>query len=631
MARIKRQNKDHLLVGYRPSTGSREIYWRCRNEDDYANFCALEDAHRSAGTPVPDPVALFGEVPRRRDADQGREPRGQKLTKQSAPLRDTFTLAQWVGNPHRGDPGPYFENAKASGDRRKERYQSAVDNYAGHIKHRPMDQVNVNDAALVRDKMLVCPACVARAEAAGKKRLLARAPAELSAVRKPWDGSCVDEEGISTHYALLREPTVESLLVIFRALWGQAINDGRKGREPRVRGVTTNPFAEVKIGQFPSRPSKSAATEALSHAQLSAIVAAMPDALAALVLTCAHGLMRPSEVLGMSRSAIRWPDSDTGHGQAVISIEQVYVKAKGGPALRSWGKTPGSTREPIWLSALATEALRAHVQRYCSTPNPERCDACRAGSREHGGKPGLNPHRGCDFANGSPIWRNPTTGKRIDPKRLLEVFKKACDKADLTVATLGFQPTVKLLRATGTTLLIEAGVENELVRRIGRWTNVDTMLNHYNRVRDDHKAEAVRTLDERARAELGLPGANADAGATPEVLSARLKSMVSRCGALEAKLREMGIDPDDACAVERVALGRRSRFGDDDRLREIIRRAPSRKAILDELGVSATKKNYLMLARRAEELGVELPQLWAPQRNGKSQGMQAPVSVAAAG
>jgi hypothetical protein len=55
-------------------------------------------------------------------------------------------------------------------------------------------------------------------------------------------------------------------------------------------------------------------------------------------------------------------------------------------------------------------------------------------------------------------------------------------------------------------------------------------------------------------------------------------------------------------------------WNDTERLAELITTMPSRKAILDALGLSAAQKNYLKLERMAGELGLELPERWGRRK-----------------
>lgn len=650
MAFIKRTLEDHLLVGYRPEPGAAERFWRCPDDETFLKFCALEKAHKTAKTPVPDPAETFGEVPNRsaRRAATKKAKAADAAQRKAARAKNAdngYTAAEWIGSED--ERGPYFEHAAQMAEKQAGKYQRVLRLYGAEFaSKKKMSDVTRSDAKGMLRNMMICPSCRDRAQAVVADDTASRAdinrakkaldnPEQLMVVTlqgqpvEPWDGkdACfkIDEydEQVSAHWASLKRRTMGQYLGLMRTAWKVAINAGADDvpEDPRCAGVTLNPFVGIKAPHFAEPTDDDDLTESLTFEQLAGLEQAMPGWIEASVFVAAFGMMRRSELLGLNRGMVTWP-GPKDEGQAIIRISHVWLKERGKPVgLRPWGKTAGSTREDIYLSPLATEKLRDHFDTHLSTPNPDACAACAAGTGEHTGPRRTNPHRSCDFANDAALWKDPATGKRPMPDYFTKtIFALAVDEAPLTKELLGFQPTPKLLRATGATLLLEHGVEPETVRRMGRWAKLETLLSHYNRIRDASKARAARHMDAAARGELGLPGASLlDPADQARILTRRCEVLEGRITVLEEALRDAGIDPDSVDAVTEVVLPAEVKTAklaskpirDDDRVRTAITTLPHRKAILEKLGMSAAKKNYQRLEERSEELGLELPPKWA--------------------
>ena len=215
----------------------------------------------------------------------------------------------------------------------------------------------------------------------------------------------------------------------------------------------------------------------------------------------------------------------------------------------------------------------------------------------------------------TPLWRDPDTGERPKPDYFTKtLFANAVVAAGLLPENIGFRATPKLLRATGATLLLEGGVSPELVQRMGRWASIETLRKHYNRVRDVAKEEASRTLDANARAELGLAQVQPDALSAEDkvrFMSRRIEAMLMRVHELEEALVAAGAVMPTGPTPPMKKVGR---FDDDSHLRQLITTLPSRKAILEALGVSLATKNYHRLEVRAADLDVSLPEKWQSLR-----------------
>lgn len=522
MAFIRKTHPTYLLVQYRTADGTQKS-WRCATREDFEAFDALETAHKKVGTEVPNPVGLFGEVPRplgakaakKQAAAQGSErERRRQARRTEEPMP---SAAVWVGNPSRGQEGEYFRHAGTMKPGQKDRYKSLLKKYGSHFKDKPMDAVIYDDAYQMMLNMIACKACTARAAEAGRADLLANPGASFRADQRPWDdlegidpaaSRCVDEDGESTHWGRNGRATVIGGISLMRSLWRVATSAGQLGHVPVFKTLTNQPFEKVttRIPMYPERPTNDDLAEALSHGQLERLRLGFPDWLKAAPRTGAYGLQRRSELMGMERSMIVWPSLPEHHGQSTVTLTHTYVMSEGQPVRQPWGKTPGSTREAIHLTRLATDELREHMLTWRSNPNPAKCAACRDGIGEHLDAK-TNPHRGCDFANDAPVWWDFAKNQRLHPSDYSNTyFATACRLAGLTPKAIGFKPTPKLLRATGATLLIDAGVPIAQVAKMGRWQDENVLRRHYHRMRDASKTEAALALDNATRGELGLEG-----------------------------------------------------------------------------------------------------------------------------
>jgi integrase len=634
MAYIKREAKNYLLVAYRPLANGPEVFWRCPDREAFDRFVRFEAGHKDskAPGPVPPPEKIFGEVKRPKKASPGHEPRASSgsLPEGSKPSRKTFTLSEWVGTFD--DPGPYFTHSRAMGTAHRKTYFSCVKNRAELIRDLPMHEVTSADAALVRDWMLVCPDCRGRAESQGRSDVLAKAPATLLATAPPWDGRgmCIGEDGANSHYTLLQKATITNNLTILKTLWNVAIREGSgvHPAQPRCAEIASNPFTHCPIPRFKDRPDNDDLVQALSHEQVERFARSMPPEFQTSITISVHGMLRREEVLGLSRQMCTWPEEEKDD-QAILRVTEVLNPVDG---LRGFAKTTMSATEPIYLTAFATERLIEHLDVYRSNPNPDACEACAAGiGAVMDNSPNL--HRGCDFAGDAALFVVADTGQRPTPDAYSSMVEVAAVAAGLTPAEIGFRPSHKTLRATGATMLLELGAPPELVQRMGRWTNIETLRRHYFRVRDTAKVKATGSLDAQVRGELGLdPVEMADPGDRIHYLEGRVVHLEAELATLRAAFDESGLDPAElvwkpAVPIRKKRSGgawgqwdrstvdwdRSSALDDHDRLRDAVAAGGSRSDVLKHMGLSAATKNYRRLESVADELGLELPPKWHRQ------------------
>lgn len=580
MARVKRRTRDGgYLVGYRPLPGEAERYGVVADELDLESFRLEERRARAEGRRVPSPDDLFGRRTR---------------------LRST-TLRGWVGDPVGGTPGPFFLHATGIGTGQEWEYGHSLGKWVmpgvGDIPMAELTRRHLVER-VVRP-MLVCLACRRRAIKAG----LDPKALELRVTHPAFDGRCVDDEGESTHYPAIRRRTMQKVLGLLHA----AFEVGRHCDEPVCEH---NPVTGYELPHFAQRVTNDEQSKALGHRQLWALYKALPEEVAALVPVGAYGLLRRSELLGLNRGDITWPgpnDAGVGH----LDITRVYLLEGNELVLRPWGKTKLSTW-PVMLARLATEALRQHLERFRSTPSPERCPACRRGEGEWR-EQSPNPHRRCDFADDAPVFVG-AKGARLRPDVFADALEVAAERALLSSDVLGYRITPKILRATGGTLLLEIGVPPETVKRMGRWSNIETLLRHYHRTRDEARWQAARQLSDAADVELGREGGDheLDVEVRLRLLEQRAKAAEVEASILRQRLEALGQ------LSQAPAPPTSSRWNDADRLSSAVEGAGSRLEVLKRLGVAAAGKNYERLEAACREAGLVLPGRWDSLRKSSS-------------
>jgi integrase len=602
----KRSTDDYVMVGYRPVRGKPEVEWRCPDMETFKQFRTLVEAAWETGTKIPDPVALFGEVPRR--PSKAELKRQAKQTKDAGTEATPYTVREWLGSTKK--PGPYFDqNRKARKNR--EHYFPPLNRYGGHFANKPLDEVDWHDAELMLDKMLVCQACVARAEAAGEHELVADAPHRLRVTDDPF-GECVDDEGEPSHYATLQRSTISGYLTCMKAVFAAAVVAGRPTRRvPRCRSMfgRENPFADHQIPEdLVDRPDDNDISEALTYRQLDRLDDGMPWWLESIVSTGAYGIFRRSELLGLEIDMIDWNAEGLEPGQACITLMKTYANGQ----VRGHGKNRHSIKRRVILHALAAEKLRRHIERNRSTPDPEGCEGCRNGHRRHEGTARSNPHRrGCDFGAGAPVWVDPTTGQRPHPYDFTGViFAAAVANAGLDLE-LGFKITPKILRSTGATLLLQAGIPVTTVMAMGGWKNASVLLTSYSRSNDQAKIEAAAEVGRRAMQELGLSFNVEDLEAP--LLRRQATVLLEKIAALEQQVWNLGGDPNFVLPVERSDWVKRppSVWHDDERVRYVIETMPTQRQMILALGFRADNRTaWRRLRSKAQELGLDLPANW---------------------
>jgi len=616
MAWIKETKADHLVVGWRDNKQLKT--WLCPDLKTFNDFKAATALAKKQRRQVADPATTYGEFARpnvkakkKATAD---ERRAAKLAaKTAAVVNVVMSAAAWVGDPGGGKPGPYFlpGHAMQMLPNHMKKYETALRLYGSHFSNKPMNTVTHADAVTMMRKMLVCEACVRRARAAKRKDLLKSPWLNFGADHPPFDAACIDDDGESTHFSGPQNATLKTSLVLMKALWKVAKKAGQIDTVAGFAGLTENPFEHI-IGAIPKkvaqRVTNDSLAQALSHTQLDLLNASMSEQCESLVLVTAYGLFRRSEVLGLMRVNIEWPTLPEHKGQARIRISKILDNKN---QERDWGKTPDATGESISLSKTATDALRAHLVKHRSTPNPA-CSTCAAGIGEILDSK-VNNHTDCDFANNAPLWWDTKHNHRLWGENFSnDYFAEACEKAGLTQAKLGFRPTVKLLRATGATLLLDAGVPITDVARMGRWTNIDTLQKHYHRIRDASKTAAAAALDLDARGELGL---STNDGAT---LETRVRFQQRHIEALQSELKEthaqlaannidlQALKPAPTPAPQRIE----NWWEDTDKVRAAVAKHGNQSAIIRALShVTAQQSDYAKLAEVAALHDIELPPL----------------------
>ena len=594
MTNIAYTGPSHLLIVHSPGEGTHPERERCPRDGTYERFLDVRAGLRKAKLPVPSIQAMFPEA-------FGSDALPAVPGLQAAEATDEYTLDEWLGTPD--EPGPFFAHAADwSGGVELDRlgvtkYVRAMQTFGAHLTGRPMSQIGFDDARRYVRNLLACRPCTERAKAAGRSDILARPDLNLRGDKPSWDGQCFDDRGVSTHYVFRSPNTVRD----YRSHMRHAFRVARwcgEGEHPRDRRCAENgnPFERLGKIKFDVRERPHDFAFALSHTQVKHLGKHMPKHYEAAVHVCTYGMFRRSELLGLSRRNLVMPTKPEDGRQALLIITHTWRDGE----LRAWGKTEGSTGTTVLLPASATDWLRFHLDNFRSTANPQRCEACRLGVREHADRQQLNPHLHCDFADEAPLWADSKSGERPRADYFSqEVFKEAVVAAGLAGGK--FVPTLHTLRASGATLRLEAGEHIESVRKQGRWANLEVLLRHYYRPTDDARREANARLDVAIRAAAGEE-APADLTSDDEIL--RLQQVAQRLQAEVDQLLRDGREPYVPRRIDREER-RRLDYTPAD-IRRAIAPPRSWREVAKRLGMTGAHNSLAPLKRIAKENGITL-------------------------
>lgn len=602
MAYVKKKYDDYELIAYRSLPGGPELLWKSPSRKATREFIEWADGYRKIKQPIPDPSEFFGEhVSASGDAAQRR-----------ARAAAGMTLGQWIfggdGNDDKGT-GPFLEARKPS-PTRSDTYRRAVRLKAASIRHTPMHAVTLDDAQRILDYMAACPACESRAVDAGAIEVLAD-PANLSAANVPWDYdqhrvAGVEEEDIPcsvvaddpTHFSRHQLETITGLRNALSVVWKAALAAKDLGTSG-LEDLMVNPFRLARVPANVDRPDNNDDMTALSHEQLNTWTAAMPEWCVPAVFIGAYAMNRRAELLGHTRRSLRKVDN-----RYILRVRIVNKRRNKGAQYSNRGKNPGATTGEIMLPADLTEMIDTHLERWCSVPSDD-CAACRGEVPPINVK-GRNAHRKCDFADNTFLWRDPQFRRVPHPDTFSKILEEAAVAAGLTEATVGFRVTSKVLRCTGATLMLDAGIEMAVVAELGRWKTVKVLEQTYNRASQSIRRKAAQKLESHRRTELGIVDDAATTETKLEALHTRVEHLSSKLETAQRMLDEHGLG--DPTSIERIRVfePRATKFT-DEAVTAAIAAGGTRKAMLERIGVAPARKNYQRLAKMADELRLPLP------------------------
>ncbi len=244
----------------------------------------------------------------------------------------------------------------------------------------------------------------------------------------------------------LSSGTMHKMHVVLHKALGQAVRDGL---------IPRNVTEAVKVQQVRRKEITPLTAEETKRL----IEAARGDRFEALYVLAVTTGMRQSELL-----ALKWDDVDLESG--VLRVRRTLTRLKGKVCLGE-PKTPKSRRS-VKLTAIAAEALRAHLSRQL-----EEID--RTGS--------LYKDQGLAFATeaGTPV--NPTNLRRRS-------FAKLLKRAKL--------PEIRFhdLRHTCATLLLSRNVNPKIVSEMLGHSSISITLDTYSHVLPDMQDGAARALED---------------------------------------------------------------------------------------------------------------------------------------
>lgn len=522
------------------------------------------------------------------------------------PTSTAPTLRDWIGNPAKGVRGDFFLHSRTMKKSNEDQYERTFRLHGALelIGDIPMDQVTVNDANNVCNRVLRCQACVALASQL-------RPPQEISDFDLRADRPTFNKKPCVLHHParLKQRASVDRYFSTINAAFNAAV---------RAKVITENPFANISYGYWEEPAINDDSRVSLTHSQMDLLTRAHPDELQVVPAVSTDGMLRRSEMWGLWIKDFPVPPEDPSDDPETVTFQLSRVWSTSTKSFIAWGKTAKSLSEPIVLGAATVKALNNHLRDHMS-PSPE-CGACTRGERVWRGVRRNNPHSKCGYANDAPLV--PYSVCTPD-----YYSKSVCPQSQLAagLGDIGFTITHRAYRSTGAVLHLDAGVPATTVLKMGRWTDLDTLMKHYNRPSLDQCTDAAKLVDRTRAAELGIDQTDsAPVSGRLRFLSDQNAALSSRCEALElenAQLRTSEGLP-ERLAPSPIVQARSSnrRVGkwdalDDDDLRSAIQTERSQLKILVALGLSTAHKNYTRLRAEALRLGMELPPPWATTPN----------------
>jgi hypothetical protein len=521
----------------------------------------------------------------------------------------TATLRTWIGNPAKGKRGRFFLFAKPMSSENAKGYESMFRNHGAFdlIGNIPLDQVTVDDAMAVCNRVLKCETCAERASRLVPTR-------EIAAFDLRVDQLTFDKVQCPSHHPsrLKQRTSVERYVAKINAAFNAAI---------RAKIITENPFATISYGHWDEPETNDDLRVRLTHFQMDVLTRAHPEKLKVVPVVSTEGMLRRSEMWGLWAIDFPVPPADPTDDPEHVAFQLARVWNTAAKQFVPWGKTAASLSEPITLGAAAVKVLNDHLRNHM--PTSLTCSACQSGERMWRGVRRGNPHRGCGYANNAPL----VPYSLCTPDHYSKVICPDSQKA-AGLGDIGFAITHRSYRSTGAVHHLDAGILPTTVVKMGRWKNLDTLMKHYNRPTHDQFAEAARLVDRMRAAELGLDQSDAaPVGGRLRFLSDQNAGLSERCQALElenAQLREgQAITPRSQASpiiqapISKRPVGKWDAISDDD-LRAAIASEHSRSRVLAALGLSSAEKNYARLRTEALRLAVELPDLWATTRDAEA-------------
>lgn len=558
------------------------------------------------------------------EIDRLRRKRDQKVAevveKVTAAKAATMTMREFVGTPDK--PGDFFQFARNQmGHTRQDRY-FALTSWAVFepFTTKPMDQLRIADAEKAFAHRLACTACVRRAKNAGRTpgsdipwdQLVPRTN------RDPWDGAGACDD----HVAPVTEGTAENDRVTFGAIFNATTTARAEeaGMKPLKKRVADARWFDTIC--WPDS-SDDDLRYALDMVQVQQLCDASPEHLAAVPAFATATLNRAGQELFGPNLGDLAPENPelfsnpaSPLSEGFIHIRNFYKRTvrrlsasekrelarqgrqrrKGASnyTMTAHGKTKKTTRS-CPTARWQWEAIRKHVLTFRSAPQ-DNCPGCQVGHGHWRTDDQVNnPHvwneNGpirCPMAVDAPIFVD-TDGTRHNPERYTnDIWPLICERAGLTEEQLHFKPLPRHFRSTGTTLLLESGVDLHIVVELGGWKDAKMIMQHYRRHRPETLLKIIQEANELLR--FALDGQDHEDGLTPEQVLAQVESAaknrlefalrqsVHRASKLERLLRAHGVDPDATTATGRVTIGQvaptkgvSAMWSDDDEVRDVVK------------------------------------------------------------
>lgn len=388
---------------------------------------------------------------------QGRQAELDRKRAEQMALHGDLTLAEFIGHPLDGEPGPFFAWHKPIRLRSQTQYEYFVRGVWKRWAGWKMREFSVDVLYELRAELFACSTC-------GRQAIDPSPTCESHL----YDGSFTDNW---KKFSYLRK-----VLEVFMM---PDVRDVQIGRQVK------------KLAKRPHKPSV-----ALDSTVSEAIIAVAAADVRALLMMFFKVGFRLSELMALNRCQLYADEDSEGwvaidHNMVRNPVKLQRVQGVKTDVSQAWMTIP----DRVW------QALLTYIAVYRSKPSPAVCAACRAGDvfvvNRAGGPP--NPHQGCAMADDAPLFIG-RRGKRITVHYVRKFLDEAVAATGLPIPHV----TIKDTRATFATQLAMAGFSPRLMALLGRWFGEMVQVDSYTHLTPKMQRDLLECADLQQQMEFDI-------------------------------------------------------------------------------------------------------------------------------